>query len=104
MEKIFDDEVQEYLMNYGISEKEIDRLKFDKLKERSIKVLKDVITLLRNDHFDEVKQHTAYSPSGDDYGCDNNYIDFGFIVGREHEGMDISELCEMLKQLKSAAS
>lgn len=102
MEKIFDNEVSDYLKNSGVSEKEINRIKFNKLKEHSIQRLNDVITLLKNDHFDKVKQYTEHSSSGDGYGSENDYINFGFIVG--YVEMDILELCEMLQQLKLAAS
>lgn len=99
MEKIFEKEVQEYLRASGVSEKEINKIKFTKIKEFAINRLKTIVNLLENDKFNEISQFTAYSPSGDGMGWDNNYIDFSEIGG--YSSLDILELTSELEQLKA---
>jgi len=99
MDKIFEKEVQEYLRTSGVSEKEINKIKFTKVKEFAINRLKTIVNLLENDKFDEISQYTTYSPAGDYMGCDNNYIDFSEIGG--YESLDINQLSDELKNLKS---
>ena len=53
----------------------------------------------KQDKFDEIKPFTQSSPSGDGYGCDNDFIDFSEVCG--HNSLDIIELCGELKILKS---
>ena len=99
MEKIFDEAIISYLKDSGVSEQEINKIKFKTLKYQSIKRLSYIIELIENNKFSNIKQYTKYSPSGDEYGCENNYIDFGFITGSN--GLDIIELCTMLSEIKS---
>lgn len=99
MEKIFEKEVQEYLRASGVSEKEINKIKFTKLKEFAVKRLQNIANLIENDKFEEISQFTAYSPSGDGMGWDNNYIDFSEIGG--YSSLDILELTSELEQLKA---
>ena len=77
----------------------INKIKFNKLKEFSVKRLKMVVNLIEQDKFDEIKPFTQSSPSGDGYGCDNDFIDFSEVCG--HNSLDIIELCSELKILKS---
>ena len=98
MEKIFEKEVQEYLRTSGVSEKEINKIKFTKLKEFAINRLKTIANLIEKDKFDEIAKFTQFSPSGDDMGCDNNYIDFSEICG--YGSLDILELASELQNLQ----
>lgn len=97
MEKIFDNETCEYLKSSGVSESEIIRIRFEKLKEISIKRLKAIVDLLEKNDFDEIKEYTSFSPAGDCTGCDNHFIDFADIIGVKH--IDIIDLCELLENL-----
>lgn len=99
MEKIFEKEVQEYLRTSGVSEKEINKIKFTKLKEFAVKRLQNIANLIENDKFEEIPKFTAFSPAGDGMGCDNNYIDFSEIAG--YASLDILELSNELQNLKA---
>jgi hypothetical protein len=99
MEKIFDKEVQKYLKGAGVSEKEINKIKFNAIKSSALAILERVTSLIKADMYDKVSDFTSVSPSGDGFGCDNVYIEFGDVIG-EH-GIDIYELCKRLKNLKS---
>lgn len=98
MEKIFEPAVEEYLLETGVTEEQIQKIKYDKLKDAALKRLFSYFEMLTNDKYDEIIKSLADSGAGDGYGQDNKYINFGYIVGQDT--MDIGELCEMLKQLK----
>ena len=49
------------------------------VKEGAIEILEKVTALLKEDRFDEIAGMLASSPSGDGYGCDNDYIDFSSL-------------------------
>lgn len=97
MEKIFDEEVQNYLASAGVSKTEIAKIKYKALREESIKTLRIIIGLISNEQYDKVKDFTKHSSSGDGYGSENDYIDFSDITGTE---MDIITLCDLLEELK----
>lgn len=99
MDKIFDKEVQEYLKSSGVSKKEINKIKFNKLKEFAVNRLKTIANLIEQDKFDEIKPFTQSSPSGDGYGCDNDFIDFSEVCG--YNSLDIIELCFELQNFKT---
>lgn len=98
MDKIFDPTVETYLKDLGISQTEINKIKFEKAKFEAISRLEAVINCIKYDKFDEVKQHCAFSPAGDDMGVDNIYINFGDII--EADPIDIEEICMYLKGVK----
>lgn len=103
--KIFEPEMSKYLYNCGVSESEINRIKFEELKKAVIKRLEGVTQLIRDDEWDKITGLLAYSPSGDGMGCDNNYIDFSAFFPDEHsnddnDGYDIGYICEILGKLK----
>lgn len=98
MEKIFDKEVESYLMESGVCKLEIAKIKYNKLKYKSIEILENVIDLIKNDDLTKISKYVAYSPAGDGYGCENNYIDFGHIIG--NEGLDIIDLVSILEDLR----
>ena len=98
MEKIFDKEVEQYLKASGVSDLEISKIKYNKLKEKSIELLEYITDLIKNDSFTKISEYVAYSPAGDGYGCENNYINFGNIIG--DGDLDIVDLASMLEDLK----
>jgi hypothetical protein len=100
MEKIFDNEVIEYLKESGVSQKEIYKIQYDKLKEGAIKRLTDVVSLIEDEEFIDLKRMLSESPSGDGYGCDNYFIDF--INISSSSSMDIMDVLMYLEQLKKA--
>ena len=100
MEKIFDNEVIEYLKESGVSQKEIYKIQYDKLKEGAIKRLTDVVSLIEDEEFIDLKRMLSESPSGDGYGCDNYFIDF--INISSSSSMDIMDVLSYLEQLKKA--
>jgi hypothetical protein len=97
--KIFDKEVVKYLESVKVSDKEIASIKFRELKEKVLLRINHIHLLINKDDYDAVMEMTAHSSSGDGYGDTNNYIDFGDIIG--NDSLDIKEVCEMLKMLRS---
>ena len=89
---IFKKGVEEYLLESGVSEKEIKGIKFKELKKDTIETLERVLRLLKEDKFDDIEDITDFSPAGDGMGCDNSYISFN--------GSDISERVDNLDNLK----
>ena len=77
----------------------INQKKFDLLKKHVLGVLATVEMCIESNDFKEVEAMLERSPSGDGYGCDNHYIDFG--QGWSKEPIDIKEVCEMLRSLKN---
>ena len=62
------------------------------LKAHVIAVLKSAIKDINENRFIANSIPISHSPAGDGYGCENNFIDFGYDVNE----MDISEaLCEL---------
>jgi len=100
MEKIFNPDVEGYLLESGVSKKEIAKIKFNRLKELAIERLVEVENLLKTEKFDQIEKLTIHSNSGDGWGNENDFIDFGFIIS-EKGSLDILELCELLKQFKN---
>lgn len=74
------------------------RRQFETLKKHIIDTLNEAIKTVIEDNFNKAKQMTFYSPAGDEMGCDNNCIDFGFN-GKE---MDFLEAIYALKDLKDS--
>ena len=97
MEKIFDPEVGKYLKESGVSDTEINKIKFNAVKSAVIKRLQGIIGLIEADKYNEICKYTAFSPAGDYMGCNNSFIDFGFIVN-ECSPMDILEITNILKE------
>ena len=69
---------------------------FDALKNHIICVLRDAAKIVQDENFKAVKNICFYSPAGDEMGCDNHCIDFGF----NGKLLDFQEAMEMLKELK----
>lgn len=67
------------------------------LKRYVVNRLKEITELIHLEMYDKVDNKLDYSPSGDGYGCDNNYINFNY----DGCNRDISEVLSELKSLKS---
>ena len=74
----------------------LHRRQYEALKRHIIDTLKEAIKNVSEDNFNKAEQMTFNSPAGDEMGCDNNCIDFGFN-GNE---MDFLEAINCLKTLK----
>lgn len=98
MDKIFDPTVESYLKDLGISQTEINKIKFEKAKFEAISRLETVINCIKYDKYDEVKLLCGFSPAGDDMGLDSFFINFGDIIGADP--IDIEEICMYLKEIK----
>jgi hypothetical protein len=98
MDKIFDSEIKEYLIELGIEEEQVENLRKKKLKEYSIYVLNKVIEAIESNNIDLIEKYLDFSPAGDDMGRENTFIDFGGISGYR---LDIRELFEWLNSQKS---
>lgn len=72
------------------------RQQYETLRRHIIDTLKEAIKNVSEDNFKKAEQMTFNSPAGDEMGCDNNCIDFGFN-GKE---MDFLEAIYALEELK----
>lgn len=88
---------------------EILSIDVDNLKDKQYKALKNHVTdvlnkFLHNLENDDLKacfDMLDYSPAGDGYGCDNNFIDFKWESAPDvRDGYDIGVLLDMLAKLK----
>ena len=103
MDKIFEKETEEYLISFGVSKDEINKIKFEKGKKGVISILKAVTSLIEGDKFEEVAKYTAYSPAGDDMGIDNCYINFSSVFTNEDKtGIDIVQACRIFRGLRES--
>lgn len=102
MEKIFDSEVEKYLLDSGVSEKEVNKIKYTKYKEGMLKVAKTLLTAIEKDDYSLIEKYIDDSPAGDDMGIDSKLLNFHFIDKREnHYGLvDISDAFNYLKSFK----
>jgi len=96
--KIFDKDIVLYLLDTGVSENEIMKIQFKELKKSVIARLELIISIIKNDEFRNIKDYLEFSPSGDDMGCDNNFINFGDSVNKDIA--DIKEVSYLLGNLK----
>ena len=69
---------------------------YDALKKHIINVLREAATIVKEEKLEKVEEMTFYSPAGDEMGCENNCIDFGF----NGKKLDFYEVVEMLKTMK----
>lgn len=74
----------------------LHRRQYEALKRHIIDTLKEAIKNVSEDNFKNAEQMTFNSPVGDEMGCDNNCIDFGF----NGKVMDFLEAIDDLKTLK----
>lgn len=75
---------------------------YQALKKHVVNILKKITDIVQNDgDLNKVTEMLAYSPAGDGYGLDNDYINFGFNSENEKlKYMDIGEVCHLLHSLK----
>ena len=100
--KIFDKEVERFLLDAGVTLQEVNRIKFNKGKEGVLQILEEIIEHIKCDSFDRVAMYTKHSPDGDGYGLDNKVIDFTkvFYIEEPDYIVDIIGACDALKALK----
>lgn len=114
MEKILDKEFRAALMatlvESGMSNEESMKFVDSKykiaLKRAAISRLEEVISLIKEDKYDEVSKLIEDSPAGDGYGtevfgCDNSYISFKDVTDYEDIGNIIEELKSELCSFKA---
>jgi len=99
MIKIFEKETQKYLKTCGVSQKEIDKIKFTELKKAVLAKIDTVRSLITENEFGKISKYTGHSPAGDDMGCDNDYISFDEFLPEDNYGTDISNVCCLLADL-----
>ena len=100
--KIYGKEVIEYLKEAGVSDIEIKRIKYNKLKKRVIERLKTITEMIENEEYDDVKNYLTVSPAGDGMGCENSYIDFSdIVILDEYDGTDLGNIISELIKLKT---
>jgi hypothetical protein len=58
----------------------------------------EIAALISAGAYEQVKSYLAYSPAGDDMGCDNSYISFKDETGLEDIGEVIDRLIELEKK------
>ena len=101
MIKIFDETVIKYMKECGVSDREIQKIQFKELKKHTLSKLVDIVKLIEADKYKSVLKQLNFSPAGDGYGCDNNYITFNNIIDKgNHDGVDIGVVLEKLTKLK----
>nr|DAN49400.1 MAG TPA: hypothetical protein [Caudoviricetes sp.] len=49
------------------------------VKEGALAILKNVIKLFEEEKFEDLSKMLSFSPAGDGYGCNNDYIDFSSL-------------------------
>ena len=101
-DKIFDREVELYLLDAGVPKKDIAKIKFGRLQSRAVERLKTITNLIENQKYDDVLPFLGYSPSGDDFGENNSFINFGYIISDDTDfTLDIEEVIKLLKEFKN---
>lgn len=70
----------------------------EEIKKQTLDRLDKVLTLLREDKFDEIESLIKFSPAGDCMGNDNHYIDFSFLSSENNTIEDIHDVIRILKK------
>ena len=95
----------ELLLDAGFNDEEANKLVSSKYKEKLkievVKRLKEVTSLIEKEEYDKVKECLAFSPAGDGYGCNNNYIDFSYLIPADDEygNRYINDLGDVINEL-----
>ena len=97
MDKIFEKETVKYLKTFGISDKEIYKIKKDKLKDYAIQKLSLAIEAVKKEDFSLIEKDTFESAAGDGQGSDDTCLDFGGGMG---ERTNIRELFDEMQYYK----
>lgn len=69
-------------------------------------IIKQVIDIIVEERYDDIKKLCNWSPAGDGYGLDNYYVNFGLNdndIPERLRKLDIVQVCQLLKHLKTAA-
>lgn len=75
----------------------LKKQQFEVLKQAVVEHIERVRNLVQQEEWESIEGLLSFSPSGDCMGCDNHYISFDHLVGRD---ADISEVIEKLKRLQ----
>jgi len=102
MEKIFEKEVELYLIDFGVSEQEIAKIKYNKYKEGMLHIAKKLVKAIEECDITFIKDHLSNSPAGDCMGIENTIIDFNSIAKQEY-CTDIEQALNTLKIYKKQA-
>lgn len=85
-----------------LNEATLAEMQYDALKKHTLGVLNNVYNLITDEKFEDVRKLLEYSPSGDGYGYDNYYINFGYVKSDQHsDTRDISDMLDELQRLKN---
>ena len=98
----FREELVEALIFSGMSviqaKKFVTKRYKEEIKKQTLDRLDKVLTLLKEDKFDEIESLIRFSPDGDCMGCDNHYIDFSFLSSEDNTIEDIHDVIRILKR------
>lgn len=84
-----------HILDTNIYQLRNDQLKA--LEQRIEEVFREITILFRAGNYDEIlERYVCYSPSGDDMGCENYYINFSW----NDKEKDIGDIINMAKRLK----
>jgi len=76
---------------------ELAQLKYEKLKEHTLRILVEIKDLIENDAFNEIRKKLIFNPAGDYMGTSHCYIDFDYGNGE----MDLNEIINLLEFFKN---
>lgn len=103
MENIFDNDFRNELFSClkesGMKDKEvsgiINKRYKDALKNAVVERLNAVVKAIKEDNLEEINTFIDYSPAGDGYGCNNQYISFKDVTDCEDIGDVINALSKI---------
>ena len=87
----------ENILNLDI--KNLKREQYRALKKHTINRLEEIINYLKVDDLEGVLNMMKYSPSGDEMGCDNYFINFSFKEDYDENPMDLMDIIDLMKNL-----
>lgn len=100
----FQNELVENLIEAGISEYEAKSLcnkrYKEELKKGALEILNKMIDFIKEDKIKEAGDMLAFSPAGDDYGCNNYFIDFSSLFPDNDESFPSIDISDILCKLK----
>lgn len=100
IDKIFDEETVQYLMDAGVSKKHINEIRHKKYKEGMLLIAKKLVKAIEEEDISLIKDYIENSPAGDGWGCDNDFLDFSSIDADNTYAVDVSDAFGHLKTLK----
>lgn len=81
-----------------IDVKNLAKKQAEYLEAHIISKLEQAISHVKSHDFISLAIMTSYSPAGDGYGCENNFIDFRYSKNQD-DGLDILEVSKILENL-----